>query len=165
MKIDRMFSGLNISSMGMSAQRKRMNAIASNMANAETTRTDNGGPYQRKVVSLRAAASRSFGSLMTAIGSQLATTDERHFGTGIEPAASPGAVPAGVDAQEKVDPSAFRMVYDPSHPDADKDGYVKMPNVNVVTEMVDMISATRSYEANVTAVNATKQISRDALEI
>jgi flagellar basal-body rod protein FlgC len=165
MKIDRMFAGLNISSMGMTAQRKRMNAIASNMANAETTKTEDGGPYQRKVISLRAAASRSFASLMTAVGSPLATTDERHFETGLEPTGTSTAIPAGVDAAEQKDPSAFRMVYDPSHPDADKDGYVKMPNVNVVTEMVDMISATRSYEANVTAVGATKQMSRDALEI
>ncbi len=165
MRIERLFAGLNISAMGLSAQRKRMNAIASNMANAETTRTEDGEPYRRKIVSLNTAPGTSFGSVLEATGERLATTDTRHFAVGFEQVGSSDNVPGGVEAKESSDPSPFRVVYDPSHPDADKDGYVKMPNVNVVTEMVDMISASRAYEANVTSVNSMKQISKDALEI
>ncbi len=165
MRIERLFAGLNISAMGLSAQRKRMNAIASNMANAETTRTEDGEPYRRKIVSLSAAPGTSFGSVLEATGERLSTTDARHFAVGFEATGDPDNVPGGVEAKESADPSPFRVIYDPSHPDADKDGYVKMPNVNVVTEMVDMISASRAYEANVTSVNAMKQISKDALDI
>jgi flagellar basal-body rod protein FlgC len=165
MKIDRLFAGLNISATGLSAQRKRMEAIATNLANAETTRTEAGEPYRRKVVSLRAAAAQSFSGMLNAIGERLATTDSKHFQTGIVPTGGGESASTGVDTNETADKSPFRLVYDPSHPDADEKGFVQMPNVNIVTEMVDMISASRSYEANVTAANAQKQMSKDALEI
>lgn len=165
MKIDRLFAGLNISATGLSAQRKRMEAIATNLANAETTRTEAGEPYRRKVVSLRAAAAQSFSGMLNAVGERLATTNSKHFETGVMPTGAGVSTSMGVDANETADEAPFRMVYDPSHPDADAKGFVHMPNVNVVTEMVDMISASRSYEANVTAANAQKQMSKDALEI
>lgn len=165
MKIDRLFAGLNISAMGLSAQRKRMEAIATNMANAETTRTEAGEPYRRKVVSLRTAASQSFSGVMHAIGERLSTTDSKHFDTGVVSVGTGDSSPVGVDVNESADNAPFRLVYDPSHPDADEKGFVRMPNVNIVTEMVDMITASRSYEANVTAANAQKQMSKDALEI
>ena len=147
MNIDRFFNGLNISAFGLSAQRKKMNAIASNIANAETTRTEQGGPYVRKVVLMHEQSPENFASAL----------NEESLGL--------QAPVSGVTAEETTDPSPFKMVYDPSHPDADEQGYVQMPNVNVVNEMVDMISATRSYEANVTAINAAKSMAKDSLEI
>ncbi|MCU0411801.1 MAG: flagellar basal body rod protein FlgC [Bacteroidetes bacterium] len=165
MKIDRLFAGLNISAMGLSAQRKRMDAIATNMANIETTRTENGEPYRRKVVAFAATTGKTFGGILQSIGGRLATTNTRHFETGLVPVGTSSSTPTGVESRESTDDAPFRLTYDPSHPDADANGYVRMPNVNVVTEMVDMISATRAYEANVTVVNGQKQMSRDALEI
>jgi len=141
-KIDGFFSGLNVSANGLTAQRKRMNAIASNIANAETTRTEEGGPYIRKMVLMKEQNQGTFSSLLQKEGDA-----------------------TGVTTEEMLDKTPFKMVYDPSHPDANSDGYVEMPNVNVVNEMVDMMSATRSYEANVTAINAAKTMAKDSLEI
>lgn len=165
MKIDGMFSGLNISASGLSAQRKRMNAIASNVANAETTRTEDGGPYRRKIVTLQSKVQETFAKVIRNSGVHLTATDGAHFAEGGMESSEPGSSAPSVEASEAIDSSPFRSVYDPSHPDADESGYVKMPNVNVVTEMVDMISASRSYEANVTAVNAAKTMAKDSLEI
>lgn len=173
MKLGGIFSGFNISALGLSAQRKRMNAIASNMANAETTRTEEGGPYRRKIVLLKASSQQIFSKVLRSaglpaggrVGLQLTTTQEGHLsGGGFELNVTESAA-SGVTTVEKEDNSPFKMVHDPSHPDADAEGYVRMPNVNIVTEMVDMISASRAYEANVTAINAAKNIVRDSLEI
>jgi flagellar basal-body rod protein FlgC len=165
MKIDSLFAGLNISSKGLSAQRKRMNAIASNVANAETTRTEDGTPYRRKVVLLTSHAQQSFSTMLQSSGMKMAATNGAHFtDAGTETTMATGTGES-VAAEETTDNSEFKSVYDPSHPDADESGYVKMPNVNVVTEMVDMVSASRSYEANVTAVNAAKTMAKDTLEI
>lgn len=132
------FSSFDISSSGIFAQRTRMDVIANNIANAESTRTENGGPYRRQNVSFRAAYQEAMG------GKRLA-----------------GVTVSGVNE----DPTDFRTVYDPGHPDADANGYVQMPNVNVVEEMVDMVSATRAYEANVTALNAAKSMINSAIDI
>lgn len=164
MKIERLFAGLNISALGLTAQRKRMNVIANNMANAETTRTEGGGPYKRKVVLLKTSVQRSFASTLKSFGAKLTATSQAHFSDVSEESGTPDSF-SGVQSLEKEDNTPFKMIYDPSHPDADENGYVKMPNVNVVTEMVDMISASRAYEANVTAANAAKTIAKDALEI
>lgn len=130
------FSSLDISASGLSAQRRRMDVVAENIANAETTRTAQGGPYQRKQVVFQALPN------------------------------APGGAGGGVTVTEvAADPRPPRLVYRPGHPDANADGYVKMPNVNILEEMVDMVSATRSYEANVAAINAAKQMTRKALEI
>jgi flagellar basal-body rod protein FlgC len=165
MKIDRVFSGLNISSQGLSAQRRRLNAIASNLANAETTKTEAGGPYRRKIVELKSLGRQVFSSLVHQAGIKLATTNGTHLsGGGIESSGPAGSV-EDIQTREVEDPAPSRQVYDPGNPDADANGYVAMPNVNVVTEMVGMISATRSFEANVVAVNAAKNMAKDALEI
>ncbi len=165
MKIDQFFTGLNISSTALSAQRKRMNAIASNMANAETTKTEDGTPYRRKIVQFKSTVQQSFSKMLQKTGLELSTTGEGHidgnsfeFGDSVAGASS-------VEAVESNDASPFRMVYDPSHPDANEEGYVKLPNVNIISEMVDMISASRAYEANVTAINASKTIAKESLEI
>lgn len=164
MKVDKLFAGLNISAQGLTAQRKRMNAIASNMANIETTKTKNGQPYRRKIVTQKAGAQQTFSRVLQSSNSILATTDANHIATG-EEGTSQEVIPGGVVSKEAEDQSPFKTVYDPTNPDANANGYVQMPNVNIVTEMVDMVTASRVYEANVTAANAAKSIAKDALEI
>ncbi len=163
MALDRIFSGLNISASGMSLQRTRMNTIAQNIANAETTRTDQGGPYRRKFIVAKEADPTVFPKFVkNDIGLQ--QTSGNHFED--VPITDNVPVPSGTElveiAEDQMPP---RLVYDPSHPDANEQGYVAKPNINTVTEMVDMISAARAYEANLTALNAAKDMNRKALEI
>ncbi len=143
-----LFKSIDISASGLTAQRLRMDTISQNIANVNTTRTPNGGPYRRKIVLFesREAEERFTGALKTAIRQQ-------QVGNGVRV------------TKIAEDQSPFKMAYDPNHPDANAEGYVMMPNVNIVTEMVNMISATRAYEANVTAANASKDIALKALEI
>jgi flagellar basal-body rod protein FlgC len=140
------FSSMRVSASGLDAQTKRMNTISSNIANSETTHTDEGGPYKRKDAVLTAVTDReSFGEILEN------KMDEQVQGVMVE------------DVAEDTRPP--RMVYNPSHPDADANGYVAMPNVNPVEEMANMISAQRSYEANITALNSAKSMAAKALEI
>lgn len=142
------FNSMNVSASGMTAQRLRMDTISQNIANVNTTRTDGGGPYRRKTVLFEEiSGSGSFGSLLNgAMGKYQAV--------------------GGVKVTKIVeDQSEFMQVYDPTHPDANSDGYVSMPNVNSLEEMTNLISANRSYEANVTAFNANKAMMSKALDI
>ncbi len=165
MKLEKLFASFNISAMGLSAQRKRMTAIAENIANVETTRTEKGTPYKRKVVVMKASAEKNFANVLKRETIGLKITNEKHFDSNsVEFVANEDGI-RGVRAEVTEDNSPERLVYNPEHPDADENGYVHMPNVNIVVEMVDMISATRSYEANVTAFNASKNMAKDALEI
>lgn len=142
------FSALDVSATGLTAQRLRMDTISQNIANASTTRTEKGTPYRRKVVEFEEKSP-------SAPFSQYLSESSKEYTAG-----------NGVRVSRIVeDQSEFRKVYDPGHPEADKDGYVLMPNVDILTEMVNMISATRSYEANVTAINTTKGMAVKALEI
>lgn len=145
-----LLSSMEISASGLSAQRTRLNIISQNLANAQTTRTEQGGPYRRKVTIFKA---EPFTNHL-----------ERSMQT---PGYAPGRDPRdGVLVQGIEEDSApFKKVYDPTHPDADKAGYVEMPNVNTVTEMVNLINAERSYEANITAVGASKRMAMKALEV
>ena len=144
-----MFGGLEISGSALTAQRLRMNVTAENIANAETTKGADGNPYRRKEVTLQ-----SVGQAGT-FGSQLS----RAMGTS-------GVAPGGVQATEITeDQTNGKLVYDPGHPDANEEGYVRMPNVDTVTEMTDLIDAQRAYEANVTAMTAAKQMFAKTLEI
>jgi flagellar basal-body rod protein FlgC len=165
MKMESIFTGLNISAAGLSAQRQRMNSIAENLANAETTKTAAGTPYRRKVVTFKAKAVEVFASVMKQAGIRLATTNANHMDGEPFTTTDRKFVPAGITATESEDPAPPRIVYDPGNPDADANGYVKMPNVNVVTEMVNMIATSRSFEANVTAISAAKTMAKDSLEI
>lgn len=142
------FNAIDISASGLTAQRLRMDTISENIANVNTTRTAAGGPYRRKVAVFesREADDRFAGALNQALENQ-------KTGQGVRV----------VSIAE--DNTPFKMMYDPNHPDANAQGYVMMPNVNIVTEMVDMISATRAYEANTTAVKSSKDIALKALEI
>lgn len=165
MRIDRIFSGLNISAAGLTAQRKRMNAIASNLANAETTRTEQGGPYRRKIVTLKAKSAQIFSRALRQAGITLNTTNSAHLSTDTLGSDIASDAPFAIQTQETEDTSPPKMDYDPGNPDADENGYVKAPNINVVTEMVGMMSASHAFEANVTAITAQKNMAKDSLEI
>jgi len=163
MPLGRIFSSLNISASGLSAQRRRMDTIAQNIANAETTRTEEGGPYRRQVVVTSEAPPTTFYKyIQNKI--RMSRTNTTHIED--KPIQSTMPVPTGTQVSEVIkDPSPPRLVYDPNHPDANAQGYVAKPNFNVISEMVDMITAARAYEANLTALNANKDITRKALEI
>jgi flagellar basal-body rod protein FlgC len=146
-----MFGGLEISASGLTAQRLRMDVTAENLANAQTTKGADGQPYRRKEVVLQEIPQGSgFGAQLTAA-----------MGAGSSKSAAGGVQVA----QIATDQTAGKMVYDPSHPDANAQGYVQMPNVDTVTEMVDLIDSSRAYEANVTAMSASKQMFTKTLEI
>ena len=141
-----LFDAIDVAGSGLAAERLRMDVTAGNLANAQTTQGANGQPYRRREVVLQEAQpSQSFGSILASAS------------------ASPvnGVQVAGIVE----DPSDPRRVYDPGHPDADAQGYVSLPNVNPVTEMVDLISASRSYEANVTSMQTAKQLFTKTLEL
>lgn len=142
------FGALDIGASALTAQRLRMDTISQNIANANTTRTEDGTPYRRRIVIFKES---SQGVPFSEYLSE--SSKKQYIGKGVKVAAV------------KEDTSPFKRVYDPGHPDADEEGYVEMPNVDIITEMVNMISATRSYEANVTSINATKSMAMKALEI
>ncbi len=160
------FDTLDISSTGLSAQRRKLTAIASNLANVDTTRTDEGGPYKRRrVVMLEAPKLSKFSLLLDQEGNRLRRTDSKHFSES-EPRPGEFFLGSGVMSQEvREEPVKPRMVYDPNHPDAREDGMVLYPDVNTITEMVDMIAASRAYEANITVMNAAKDMANRALDI
>ena len=146
------FDTLDISTTGLSAQRRKMTSIASNIANVDTTRTDEGGPYKRRrIVMLEAPKLSKFSTMLEQTRSRLIRTDKDHMIEG-EPRPDEIFTGSGVMTQEvREEPVKPRMVYDPNHPDAREDGYVVYPDVNVITEMVDLIASSRVYEANATA--------------
>src|SRR5438132_7332242 len=141
-----MMAGLQVSFSALNAQRTRMNVIAWNLATAQSTRTPEGGPYKRQEVIFAAQPQHSMFAGM--FNAQLQD---------------------GVNAVQVLnvvsDPTGTRLEYEPGHPDANEQGYVAYPNVNVMREMVDLISATRAYEANVTAINSSKDMALRALQI
>jgi flagellar basal-body rod protein FlgC len=147
-----LFGALDISASGLSAERMRMDVTAENLANAQTTRGPNGQPYRRKDVILQTAEGGFGRALAGAVGSIPGTAASQ----------TPGGVQVAGIAE---DASPARRVYDPGHPDADAQGYVSMPNVNPVTEMVDLISASRAYEANVTAMQTAKALFTKTLDL
>ena len=145
-----MFSAFDINASGMTAQRYRMDIISENVANANTTRTADGSPYRRKVVAfMEKSGQTSFGQ---ALGR--AAYSHGYTGTGVK-----------VSGVYEDHVTEMNKVYDLSHPDADDDGYVTGPNVNIITEMTNMIDASRAWEANSTAFNASKSIALKGLEL
>ncbi len=167
---DGLFSSIRTSATGMSGMRLKMDTVARNLANAETTRTAEGTPYRRQEVVFRESLERSLARRALPSPEQraagpLVRTNPRHLG-GLRPGGGP-VVQVGVEGrvEDAADASEFKVVYDPGHPDADEEGYVLMPNVNPITEMVDMITASRAYEANVSAVQTAKEMFAKALEI
>lgn len=159
---ENIFSSFEISSQGMQVQRMRLSAVANNIANANTTKGPDGEPYKRELVIVRAIPDSPFESeLRNQI--KLIGTDPLHS-SNVGSSVSSGNYIV-LNANVAKDNTPPRLVYDPSHPDADESGYVKMPNINIVTEMVEMISAQRAFEANSNVVEAAKNIARDSLEI
>jgi len=168
MGFDGIFAGLSISASGMRAQRVAQNIISSNLANAETTRTDAGGPYRRQFPVFQAQLEHVHQALHSKrVALNGVTTDAAHQQIpGQDFATDRSIYGRGVHVAEiREDAKPPKLVYDPAHPDADSSGYVALPNVNIVEEMTDMIAATRAYEANVTAFNAMKSMIQQALQI
>ena len=143
-----MFDSFDINATGMTAQRFRMDIISQNVANANTTRTSDGTPYVRKVVTFTEKDSQ------TPFHRVLNKATDRYSGKGVK-----------INGVYEDKESPMNMVYDPSHPDADENGYVTYPNVNIITEMTNLIDASRSYEANATAFTASKNIASKGLSI
>ena len=144
------FDSMNVSATGMTAQRLRMDTISQNIANVNTTKGDDGQAYRRKTVVFQEIND----------GKNFRSHLNRYMQKGNQ------ATSGGVKVRQIIeDNSPLTQVYDPFHPDANEEGYVEMPNVNVVEEMTNLISANRSYEANITAFNATKAMAAKALEI
>lgn len=140
-------SSMNISASGMTAQKQRLDIISENISNIETTRTEAGGPYRRKMVVFQPIEPQNFKSVLSK-------------------RAQESNAKGGVQITQLVeDQREFKAVYNPEHPDANEDGYVLMPNVDLIKETVDAMSATRSYDANITAFNAIKMMATKALEI
>ncbi len=161
MRISNNFLGFDISAAGMSIQRKKMNLIAENIANANTTRTENGTPYKKKYLAVQQRALEE-AKLTDDEKLLLKIEDPFHIDRGKE---FDENKEINLRAQVMEDQKEGDLVYQPDHPDADENGYVRMPNVNIITEMVDMIAASRAYEANLTALNTSKQLAKDSLEI
>lgn len=143
-----LFSSFDINATGMTAERFRMDTISQNVANMNTTRTEDGTPYRRKIVVFEEKNSQ------TPFHQVLNRARDRYSGSGVK-----------VTGVYEDNVTEGNMVYDPSHPDADENGYVTGPNVNIVTEMTNLIDASRAYEANATAFNASKSIAVKGLEM
>jgi flagellar basal-body rod protein FlgC len=138
-----MYNAIEVLANGLSAARLRVNVLASNIANAETTRTAEGGPYKRKdVVQVATQSPSSFSNVLDRMS-----------------LAKPGIAAVVEDQSEP------KKVYQPGHPDADKEGYVAFPNINIVSTMTDLMSASRLYQANVTALESARRMTQDALTI
>ena len=139
-----LFNIMAIGASGLSANRQRMEVISSNLANIHTTKTNRGGPYQRRVIQFESAPLKeNFKAILE--------DQRRLYQVRVKKITKDGADPI--------------WVYDPDHPESNEEGYVAMPNINMVEEMVDMMSASRSYEANLTAINAAKSMARKALDL
>ncbi|MDE6968850.1 MAG: flagellar basal body rod protein FlgC [Eubacterium sp.] len=144
-----LFQSFGISASGMTAQQFRADIIAENLANVNTTRTDAGTTYRRKVVAFQEKGANRFDRYLTESRKR-----GSHIGNGVKV----------VEVREDME-TDFIMEYDPSHPDADENGYVSYPNVNLVTEMTNLIDASRAYEANITAFDASKAMAQAGLQI
>ncbi|TGY96848.1 flagellar basal body rod protein FlgC [Petralouisia muris] len=142
-----LFQSFDINTSALTAQRFRMDVISENVANVTTTRTEDGTPYTRKIVTFREKKVTPFSKV-------LSNTQEAYLGNGVK-----------VSKVSEDTESEYVMKYDPSHPDADENGYVSYPNVNIITEMTNMIDASRSYEANLTAFETSKAIALKGLEL
>lgn len=157
-------SNFDISGYGLSAQRVRVNVISSNIANAQTTRTDEGGPYRRKEVVFKAVGfNDAYNSAVERASDSLPYLDPLDEGD-FQKKVNPAIMSVVVDKIVR-DDSDFIRKYDPSHPDADAKGYVSYPNVNPVIEMADLVEATRAYQANVAAFESAKSIATSSLSL
>lgn len=164
-----LFKAMGISASGLNAQRTMIQSISMNLANVHTTRTEDGGPYRRRRTVFSTIPSppdfKEILSFQMGGSPALKRTHPDHFSIGEIPPRKADRKEGGVRAEIIEDWNEPRMNYDPTHPDADEHGYVLFPNINPIEEMVDLMGAVRSYEANVTAFNAAKSMALKALEI
>jgi flagellar basal-body rod protein FlgC len=162
MKVGGLFSAIRTTVNGLSHQMKRMEVISENIAHAEKSPDEKGNVYQRKVLqskSKKSIYSKRFGQ---ELGLRLSRSHSNHMSSGSTSGVQKTDSPEQFKVIEK---KGEKMIFEPNHPQADENGYVKMPDINMVEEMVDLISASRTYEANVTVMNAAKQMAKRALEI
>ncbi|PID27756.1 MAG: flagellar basal body rod protein FlgC [Candidatus Cloacimonadota bacterium] len=161
-----LFGALHISSSGLTVERRKMTAISENIANAGTTLTENGEPYRRKIITAAEGMSgKYFRKVFRDSELRLAETQEKHIpGKPFQYREKNELRGVHVEGVTE-DKSPFKMVYDPHHPDADEKGYVAMPNINIVQEMTNLINVSRSFEANTTAFNSSKEMLKKAIKL
>jgi len=166
MKLNNLFRGIDISSSALSAHRRAMELVSENIANVETTRTEEGGPYQRQSPLYEEIEGLEFSDMLFNMTSRLSNTSNRHIRQG-RVTGAPAYNRAGGVNVESLRPAEqeYRLEHDPMHPDADANGYVRYPKINILEEMVQLMQVSRSYEASVTAMQAAKSMARKALEI
>lgn len=159
-------NAIELSAQGLSIQRSKMNTVAKNIANAETTETKEGGPYRRqRVVVSEDMVRGNFATQLRKAGLNLSRTDLKHLPVrSLAVRADSELATAKMKVVDDPD-SNYRLVYDPSHPDADEQGYVKYPDIEIVNEMVDMMAASRAYEANTVAITTAKKMAEESLDI
>lgn len=165
MELERFFSSFNTASRGLEAQRRRMGAAAENIANANTSRTEDGEPYRPKRTVQEAPETRysDFYNLLDRMSTSMSSGGSQHAsGPSLERMIDEGQLGPVTEVEEE---DRFRMEYDPSHPHADENGFVRYPDINIVDEMSKMISANRIYEANLTALDASKKMMKNTLQI
>lgn len=165
------FDSMKINTSALNLERMKLDVISSNIANVNTTRTEDGGPYLSKMVTFEESIknTESFSNVHSgkmSTHSLMTTTNKGHLSTSLETGAVSGKKSFGVRATGIIENEEnLRMQYDPSHPNADEEGYVTYPNVDMADEMIDLMNTLRSYEANVTAIDASKSMLKKALEI
>lgn len=165
MKVGGNFSSFDLSSKGLSLQRKKMDVIAKNIANADATRMENGQPYKRKFMKISEVTNDNKILSTPQSTAKLQTTKKEHIMNPSNNMSIFNKTSKPVNAEILEDTSIGELIFMPNHPDADQNGYVESSNVNIINEMVEMIEATRNYEANLKALNASKEMIKDALEI
>jgi len=166
MGLNRIFQGIDISATALKAHRKAMEIISENIGNVNTTRTKNGTPYQKKTPVYREINGKHFADVLNNSSLKLVQSRNGNFIEGNGGLLQPVGASSGVEVQS-VTPAKqeYRLVYEPSHPDADSNGYVRFPKINILEEMVELMQVSRSFEASVTAMQAAKGMAKKALEI
>lgn len=159
------FSALKQTYSGISSQMKRLEVISENIANAEALPDKNGKLYQKKVAILNDGPSGGKGSFGTKMSLKLQNSSNKHLQSGSPSSAAGNPNGTPMNQYEVIEVKGDKVIHDPSHPRADENGYVRMPNVNVVEEMVDLMATNRAYEANITVMNASKAMAKKTFEI
>ncbi len=160
------FRAIDVAATGMTVQRQKMDVVSENIANIDTSRTPEGGPYRRQRVVVSEANSRpSFGKEMRTAHNKLSRTNSRHIKGQSTSVNSSQGINKVSGEQVQDSQSSFKLVFDPSHPDADSDGYVQMPDIEMINEMVDMIAANRAYESNIATISTSKRMLNEAMDI
>lgn len=159
------YRSMDIAATGLTSQRMRIDAVASNIANISVTNVEGGGPYLRRQVRMETVPKQSFGDALKRVSLKMANTDSAHMGHTKSLGMKTEHIPLVKGSELEIPNEKKNLVYEPSHPDADDQGYVTYPDINVVEEMVDLMVASRAFDANVTVINAAKSMITKSLEI